>query len=129
MLSRDHGVRRDQLIVGGFSQGAMLATELSTMLGEPFAGLVLLSGTQIGGDRWREGAERLGGRLSVLLAHGRRDQLLPFGRAEALRDMLVKAGASVEFVPHHGAHEIPQGVVERLGAFARGKFVSNKPIT
>jgi phospholipase/carboxylesterase len=122
VLERSYGVKRDRLIVGGFSQGAMLATELAMTLGEPFAGLALLSGTRVGGERWREGAAKLGGRLHAFMTHGRRDPILPFGRAEAVRDMLQEAGAHVTFVPHNGAHEIPQIAVERLGAFARERF-------
>lgn len=122
VLESSYGVKRDRLIVGGFSQGAMLATELSMMLGEPFAGIALLSGTRIGGERWREGAARLGGRLHAFMAHGRRDPILPFGRAEVLRDILQEAGARVTFVPHNGAHEIPQIVVDGLGQFARERL-------
>jgi phospholipase/carboxylesterase len=121
-LERDRGVRRDQLIVGGFSQGSMLTTDLVATQQEPFAGLVALSGTLIGSAGWEEGLGKVGSRLSVLLAHGRRDPLLPFGRAERLREVLLAAGAHVTWVPHAGAHEIPQAVCDALGTFARGRL-------
>ena len=123
-LEKEHGIRRDRLLVGGFSQGSMLATELVASLAEPFAGLVVLSGTRVAGDRWRAGLEAVGARLSALISHGRRDPLLPFGRAEALRDMMKAAGASVSWVAHNGAHEIPQGVVDALGQFARERLAT-----
>lgn len=123
-LEKDHGVRRERLLVGGFSQGSMLTTELVASLGEPFAGLVALSGTRIGGERWREGLGRLGARLSVLMTHGRRDPILPFGRAEALRDMMKTAGANVTWVQHNGAHEIPQIALDALTTFTRDRFGS-----
>ncbi|WP_170319372.1 alpha/beta hydrolase [Polyangium spumosum] len=121
-LEKHHGVKRDRLVVGGFSQGAMVTTELVTHLREPFAGLAVLSGTRLGGDRWQEGFEALGERLSALVSHGRRDPLLPFGRAEILRDMMTTAKARVTWVPHGGAHEIPQGVVSALGTFAKERL-------
>ncbi len=121
-LEKECGVRRDQLLVGGFSQGAMLTTELVTHLREPFAGLAVLSGTRLGGERWQEGFDALGPKLSAFLSHGRRDQLLPFGRAEVLRDMMTTAKANVTWVPHGGAHEIPQVVVNGLGAFAQERL-------
>lgn len=134
-LERDHGVTRDRLIIGGFSQGAMLATEIALHAETPFAGLAILSGTLVSADRWAEAARARGpsiditpsplrGRpaLTALQAHGRRDPLLPFTAAEALRDLLTSAGAEVEWVPHDGEHEIPRAVLDRLGAFARRRF-------
>jgi len=121
-LVQELGVKREQLIVGGFSQGAMLTTELVTWTGDPFAGLAVLSGTRLGGDRWQAGFGALGERLSALVSHGRRDPLLPFGRAEVLRDMMLAAKAHVTFVPHGGGHEIPQNVVNALSQFARERL-------
>ena len=118
-LERDHGVRRDRLIVGGFSQGAMLATEIALEAATPFAGLVILSGTLLSQDRWAAAARARGRSLHVLMAHGRRDPLLRFVDAEALRALLEEGGASVAWVEHGGQHEIPSIVLERLGAFAR----------
>lgn len=121
-LEKDHGVTRDRLVIGGFSQGSMLATEVFVSSSQPFAGLVVLSGTRLGGDMWREGLSRHGAHLHALVTHGRRDPLLPFVRAEALRDMMKAAGANVTWVPHGGAHEIPAVCLDALGAFARARL-------
>jgi len=122
VLEKEHGLTRDRLIIGGFSQGSMLATEMFVSSPEPFAGLVVLSGTRLGGDMWKEGLSRHGANLHALVTHGRRDPLLPFGRAEALRDMMKEAGAHVTWVPHGGAHEIPAVCLDALGTFARARL-------
>jgi len=123
-LEQDHGVRRDRLIIGGFSQGAMLATEVALHAppAAPFAGLAILSGTLISADRWAEAARAVGPTIHALQTHGRRDPLLPFAAAESLRALLEGAGAEVEWAPHGGAHEIPEGALDRLGRFARRRF-------
>ena len=121
-LERSHGVRREALVIGGFSQGAMLTTEIALHAERPFAGLVVLSGTLLSEDRWAEAARRTGPSIHALVTHGRNDPLLPFEGAEALRDLLVGAGADVDWLAHGGQHEIPPPALGRLGAFARTRF-------
>jgi phospholipase/carboxylesterase len=124
ILERDHDVRRDRLIIGGFSQGAMLTTEVALMAETPFAGVAILSGTLLSQDRWSAAARARGSSLHVFMAHGQRDPLLRFTDAQALRTLLVDGGASVEWVEHGGQHEIPLLVLSRLGSFARRRFES-----
>ncbi len=121
-LEAERGVGRDRLLLGGFSQGAMLTTGIALHAERPFAGLVVLSGNLLSVDRWTEAAGRSGPKLLAFLAHGRRDPVLPFVGAEALRALLEKSGAEVEWVAHGGGHEIPPPVVTGLAAFARRRF-------
>lgn len=122
-LEADHGVRRDRLILGGFSQGAMLATEICLHAdSSPFAGLAVLSGTLLCEDRWRPAATRAGRAIRALLTHGRADPILPFAGGEALRTLLEQSGADVEWIPHQGQHELPPITITRLGTFARRLF-------
>jgi len=58
----------------------------------------------------------------VLQSHGREDPLLPFANAEALRDLLVEAGAKVDFLPFSGGHAIPFEAVDRLAALVSSKL-------
>ncbi|MCK6592728.1 MAG: hypothetical protein HUU21_23830 [Polyangiaceae bacterium] len=121
-LVRDHNVSRDRLLIGGFSQGGMLTTEIALHAPRPFAGLAVMSGTLLCEDRWREAARASGPNLHALMSHGRADPLLPFDGAVALKELFEEAGASVAWVPHSGQHEIPMIVLQRLGAFAGERF-------
>lgn len=122
-LEASHGVRRDRTILGGFSQGAMLTTEVALhAVDRPFAGLAVLSGTLLSEARWVEAAKRTGPALHALVTHGKRDPILPFVGAEALRDLLVAAGATVDFVPHAGQHEIPESALEGIARLARTRL-------
>lgn len=117
-LEKDAGLKRSSTVLGGFSQGAMITTEIALHSAEAqYAGLAILSGTLLCRDRWKLAAAAAGPRLFVAMSHGRRDVLLPFSLAEELRDILIGAGATVDFVAHGGGHEIPQaalGALERL---------------
>jgi phospholipase/carboxylesterase len=105
-----------KLVLGGFSQGAMLALDVALHSSEPLAGLVVLSGTQIAANEWATRFEARRG-LPVFMSHGRSDEILPFALSEGLRDTLIAHGLRVEWVPFQGGHGIPPGVVDGAGAF------------
>ncbi len=104
------------LVLGGFSQGAMLAVDVALRTGRRFDALVVLSGTLLARDVWLPKMSALAG-TSVFQSHGSHDPILPFALAEQLEKAFVAGGADVTFVPFRGAHEIPGPVVDRLGAF------------
>ena len=107
-----------QMVLGGFSQGAMLACDVALHTGKPLAGLVMLSGTLLAADEWTPLMPKRKG-LRVFQSHGSADPLLPSFMAESLRDLLMQAGLSVEWVGFRGGHEIPGVVLEKLGGFLR----------
>jgi phospholipase/carboxylesterase len=115
-LERRAGAK--QIVLGGFSQGAMLACDVALHAGRPLAGLVMLSGTLLAADEWTPLMPKRKG-LRVFQSHGSMDQLLPFFMAESLRDLLLQAGLAVEWVGFRGGHEIPEMVLNKLGGFLR----------
>ncbi|GAC1571239.1 MAG: esterase [Polyangiales bacterium] len=123
-LSVTHGVNRGRLLIGGFSQGAMLTTDIALSSEIPFAGLAILSGTLRAAPRGKQSLEKSGPGLHVFQSHGKHDPLLPFEIAETLRAHLEASRASVEWVPFQGQHEIPMPILGRLGAFARRRFAA-----
>jgi phospholipase/carboxylesterase len=107
-----------KVVLGGFSQGAMLALDVALRSSRDLAGLVLMSGTHIAAGEWDALFDRRRD-LSVFMSHGRADPLLPFSVAERLRDTLVAHGWQVEWVPFDGGHGIPPSVTDKLSAFLR----------
>ena len=109
----------DRLVLGGFSQGAMLSLDVAQRNPErKLAGLVLLSGTLLAEREW---APRMAGRKGtpVFQSHGETDPVLPFSVAERLRDALTAAGLDVAFDPFPGPHTIPPRTLQRLGVWLR----------
>jgi len=99
------GLPMSRIVLGGFSQGSMLATDVALRLAEPPAGLCIWSGTLLCEAEWRERAKNQQP-FPVLQSHGRQDPLLPFAAAEWLRDLLSENGMPVEFLPFDGPHTI-----------------------
>jgi phospholipase/carboxylesterase len=105
-----------RIVLGGFSQGGMVTTDVALRLEEAPAGLCILSGTLTSEPEWRQKASARKG-LPVFQAHGRYDDVLPFAAAERLRDVLVESGLSVDFLPFDGPHTIAPEEMEGLAAF------------
>lgn len=102
-----------QVVLGGFSQGSMVMTDVALSLPEPPAALCVMSGTLLCEDRWRKLAAKRGV-LRVLQSHGSQDPILPLKAAEWLRDMLQENQADLEFIEFNGQHSIPQEVLSRF---------------
>jgi phospholipase/carboxylesterase len=94
------------VILGGFSQGAMLATSLTLETEQPVDGLVCFSGTYLAEEVWKPRMAARAG-LPALLTHGTHDPLLPHALAEQLWQDLVAAGVEARFVSFRGQHQIP----------------------
>jgi len=113
-------IRDEQLVLGGFSQGAMLALDVALHLATPPAGLILMSGTLLAEGVWAPRMASLTG-VPVMLSHGKHDMLLPFSIAELLRDRLRGAGAAVDWQPFAGGHEIPPPVLDAVATLVRAR--------
>jgi phospholipase/carboxylesterase len=125
-LERDHGVVPEKTILGGFSQGAMLALDTVLHSERKFGGLAILSGTLISHDEWLKRMPARAG-LPVLQSHGRADPVLPFALAERLRDELVAAGLLVDFAPFNGGHGIAGPALDGLARLIAGVAAAKSP--
>jgi phospholipase/carboxylesterase len=125
-LQARFSIAAPDLVLGGFSQGAMLSLDVALHRETPPAGLLLMSGTLLAESIWQPRMPALAG-VPVLLSHGRQDALLPFTTAEVLRDQLVAAGAEVDWVAFHGGHEIPPPVVDGAGKLLRRVAARTRP--
>jgi phospholipase/carboxylesterase len=104
------------LLVGGYSQGAMVASEVAFRTDARIDALVLLSGTLVDEPSWERAFQRRR-ELPVFMSHGRSDSILSFAIADRFRSKLQAAGVRVTWVPFDGGHEIPAVVVRRLNEF------------
>ncbi len=110
------GLPMKKLILGGFSQGAMISTDVALRLEEAPGALCVLSGTLLIEDAWKVKAKARAG-LPVFQSHGRQDPVLPYVAAEWLKDLFLESGMEHEFVPFNGGHTIAPDALLKLGAF------------
>ncbi|WHZ27338.1 MAG: carboxylesterase [Nitrospira sp.] len=115
-LPRQFQIDYKKMVIGGFSQGAMLTCDAVLHTDYPFAGLVQLSGNLLAQAIWSPLIPKRKG-LPVFQSHGTMDDILPHIGAEHLRDALTQSGLVVEWQSFRGGHEIPKPVLQRLSVF------------
>jgi phospholipase/carboxylesterase len=105
-----------KFVIGGFSQGAILSTELTCLLRHPPKGVVLMSGGLIDQTGWQTLLEKRSG-TPYIQSHGTQDPILSYEGAKALNKLINKSGWRGDFVSFTGGHEIPTQVLQKILAF------------
>lgn len=114
-------VPREKLLIGGFSQGGMLATDLVLQMKQAPAGLAVLSGTLINVNEWRGLAPRHEG-FSFFQSHGSHDPVLSFIMAQKLERFFLDAGWTGQLLKFGGGHEIPPLVISQLNGYLQRRL-------
>ena len=105
------GYPLSKIVIGGFSQGAMLATDTYLRTPEPCAGLMILSGALLCSTEWKQlAAARSGQRF--FQSHGKNDSVLSFRGASQLETALTQGGMKGSLQSFNGGHEIPMSVIQ-----------------
>jgi phospholipase/carboxylesterase len=106
------------LVLGGFSQGAMLSLDVALAASPAVTRVAALSGLLLADSI---PALRAAGtaptRPPVFQAHGRQDQVVPFAAGDRARQLLERHHFAVTWRPFSGGHTIPPEVVRDLGDF------------
>ncbi len=110
------GVPWGEVVLGGFSQGAVLAVDAGLRSPEAPRGLAILSGNLLAEAEWRALAPGRAG-LPFFQSHGLVDPILSFRGARRLEALLAQAGLKGRLLAFEGGHTIPAEAVEALGEF------------
>lgn len=105
-----------QIILGGFSQGGMLALDIAMHAPEKPKALVLLS-TSVINKKYLQGLGLKLEGVPVYQSHGQSDPVIDIKNAQRLESFLQeqKTIGSLRVFP--GGHEIPMQVLQKLGSF------------
>ena len=115
-IMEEEKISEEQIIIGGFSQGAMMSTDISLRNNYNFAKLIILSGVLLAQDEWGELAKKHNS-IPCFQSHGYQDPTLPFVFAEKLHTLLIEAQWPAVFCPFEGGHEIPPEIIQNLNDF------------
>ena len=113
-LCDEMGLMPQDIILGGFSQGGMMSLHMANQGRLQAAGFASLSGALVGGVHQPDD-----GPHHILLAHGTKDEVVPFAASREAQSLLEDAGHHVDFLARDGlGHGIDMAVLDALGQFA-----------
>jgi phospholipase/carboxylesterase len=111
------GIAPEQTVLGGFSQGCVMAWALALGPERPRpAGVLAMSGFMPTVDGFRLSDERLAG-LPVAIAHGSQDPIIGIEFAHVARDRAQAAGADVLYRETPIPHSLDPRVLPELAAW------------
>ena len=107
------------LILGGFSQGSMMACDLSFNTPLQAKALILLSSTLVARERLESSLEKHKTSLPIFQSHGQGDPVLPIHMAKKLKDIFERNNLEVDYHEFPGGHEIPPRILQSLIHFLK----------
>ncbi len=108
-----------ELILGGFSQGSMMATDLVFNAKVKAKALVLLSSTLVARTRLESSLANFDKKIPVFQSHGTGDPVLPLHMARKLKEVMTANQLEVDYHEFPGGHEIPPRVLQSFIQFLK----------
>jgi len=113
----ERGIPVGRIVLAGFSQGGTVALHAGLRHAPRPAGVVALSAPMPFMDDLLHGAAPATRDLPLLLAHGRRDPVVPFAVGELARDALRANGYALEWHPYDIEHTVSYQEIRDIGRF------------
>jgi phospholipase/carboxylesterase len=106
----------EDVVIGGFSQGAMMASHVFSEINP--LGLLLFSATLIDRNSLIKKLEKVHP-ISFFQSHGKSDMVLEYSQAMDLFELLKLSKLGGEFIGFEGGHEIPMNVIEKANSYLK----------
>lgn len=106
----------DEIILAGFSQGAMITSHITALGMDKLKGFILMSGTLLSRDMLIENLEKQKP-VPFIQTHGKNDPVLSFDSAMKLFELLKLCRFSGEFIPFDGGHEVAPSAISKISGF------------
>lgn len=107
----------DKIILGGFSQGAIIALNLALRMKPPPRALVIMSGALFPLEILNKEKHTFSKKGSFFQCHGKGDPLLLYSEAKNVCDFLHDLHWTGQFISFDGGHEIPHAILLKVQEF------------
>jgi phospholipase/carboxylesterase len=105
-LCKKYKVNTKKVIIGGFSQGAIMSYELATVAPNKFAGVVILSGRLLPETKAKiKNASALAG-TKIMVMHGTTDNIIAITEAQEAKTFFASNKIPITYKTYNMAHNI-----------------------
>lgn len=111
------GIPANKIIVGGFSQGSVIALTIGLTYQTRLAGIIALSGYLPFGDQVMANASQENKSIPIFLAHGTEDTVVPYALGTNTKEILTKNHYSVAWHNYAMPHSVCLQEVRDIGAW------------
>ena len=117
---KKRGLAAGQIVLAGFSQGGAMALQTGLRHPERLAGLVVLSSFLPLANALAAEVSPANQDVSIFMAHGTHDPMIPLARGRESRDRLLALGYRVEWHEYPMPHSVCAEEIADLSTWLRG---------
>lgn len=115
------GILSENIVLAGFSQGGAIALHAGLRQPVPLAGIMALSTYLPLQHRLEQEQAPANYGISIFMAHGEADPIVPITLGRTSRDCLTRAGYGVEWNEYPMAHEVCLPEIVAIGHWLRNR--------
>lgn len=119
------GIATNQIILAGFSQGAVMALITGLTYPKPLAGIIALSGFLPSAQEVLQKASTANQRIPIFMAHGKEDNIVPYAFGSESHAVLQQANYSVSWHEYTMSHTVCRQEVDDISHWLQ-TLVHNK---
>jgi phospholipase/carboxylesterase len=119
---RARGVRAEDIVLAGFSQGGAMALHVGLRAERRLAGVMVLSGYLLIPDRLEDERQPGGRQTPFLFCHGRYDPVVPLRLGQASFARVTRAGYNAEWSEYDMQHSLCLEEVRRIRSWLEQRF-------
>ena len=113
LIMQKHEIPYSEMVIGGFSQGGMVATHIGLTQKINFKGVISMSSRLLQDDM------QITNQAPVFISHGTNDQVISVEEGRKSREILEKLKCNVSYKEYGMAHEIRQETINDLKEWLR----------
>jgi phospholipase/carboxylesterase len=119
---RARGVRAEDIVLAGFSQGGAVALHVGLRAERKLAGVLVLSGYLLLPDQLEQERQPGGRQTPFLFCHGRYDPVVPLRLGQASFTRVTRAGYTAEWSEFEMQHSLCMEEVRRIRSWLEQRF-------
>lgn len=108
------GIPSTRIVLAGFSQGGTIALYTGLRFPQPLAGIMCLSAPVPHPGSLMQEAHAANAKISIFMAHGRGDGVVPFAVGQSTYHLLTSGGANIEWHTYNMEHAVAPAEIKDI---------------